>query len=638
MNNTRLEDILRTAEHHHEQYLKNLRLVLDVSATGTRTVRTGSNDVTASPLLKAVSFGPTPPQSIGGRARWLTNESTKVKPASVYDGLFLPGEELGEFSPLTPLSRTASAKAHAPDSSGPVPSVSKLLPRVSFSEENLVAHIRNVNEASETSRGTVTALGDVWQRRDELEPSTVLGSFESGEGSRCESATYVVYEVGRDGIPQPMPIPSGPAAVAGVDGDGDNGDASVWSVLKDINSNGKAAGRMTCVASLVRSQQVVNLFRILQEPSPLTLAAAHLTLRDHFDMDELFQHLVSTEGNKGKTKAYVNRAFEADPIRQRSFFFVFKYYTVLGEGLTPAPWQAYDDRPPDRRSPDHIDLAECSSVLALSLGGKPTGTVKVKVRRRARSGVLYDTFAPWHLLNMQCFPDDEHSMRSDNAQKHFCNGPHAFLDALCVEYRDAVKRYTQVNEMITKLITPPNQFMFDVRLRDKLLFEDSHFTYSRRYFWAYNTLGVINEGIKSMRAAYLTTFTKDFWAGRHPTLWPYPPPSAASSSEQQQSEQEARKEEPDADGEEQEEDDGDTLQQQYLARMDALRQELESAVAELQAMHDKNESARTEIRSLREQLFSGSSVKESRRAIEQGANIKILTSVSMVFLPLTFVV
>ena len=90
------------------------------------------------------------------------------------------------------------------------------------------------------------------------------------------------------------------------------------------------------------------------------------------------------------------------------------------------------------------------------MGGDPTGSVKVKVRRKTRGGVLYDTFAPWQLLSIQCFPDDEHSMRSDGgARKHFCNGPYAFLDALCVEYRDAVKRYRQVNEMITKLITPP---------------------------------------------------------------------------------------------------------------------------------------------------------------------------------------
>ena len=126
--------------------------------------------------------------------------------------------------------------------------------------------------------------------------------------------------------------------------------------------------------------------------------------------------------------------------------------------------------------------------------------------------------------------------------------------------------------------------MFDVKLRDKLLFEDKDFTFSRRYFWSYNTLGVINDGIKSMRSAYVDTFTDDFWAGRHQTLWPHPDPGSP---------------------------DGHT----YAARMEALRHELERAVQDLHAVYEKNEQTRTEIRSLREQLFSGSSVKESRRAI-----------------------
>ncbi len=152
----------------------------------------------------------------------------------------------------------------------------------------------------------------------------------------------------------------------------------------------------------------------------------------------------------------MQRAFESKPLRQRSFFFVFKYYTVEGEDLTPAPWQRYDHRPADKRSADHIDITECCSVLALSLGGNKVKDVQVKRRRMPlQKGSLYDTFAPWHLLHIQCFPDDEHSMRSDDLSKSFQDGPYAFLDSLAVEYRDAVKRYTQLNEMITKLITPP---------------------------------------------------------------------------------------------------------------------------------------------------------------------------------------
>jgi len=32
------------------------------------------------------------------------------------------------------------------------------------------------------------------------------------------------------------------------------------------------------------------------------LGAAHMTLKAHFDMDELLQHLVTTTTNKGKTR------------------------------------------------------------------------------------------------------------------------------------------------------------------------------------------------------------------------------------------------------------------------------------------------------------------------------------------------
>src|SRR3569833_886 len=148
--------------------------------------------------------------------------------------------------------------------------------------------------------------------------------------------------------------------------------------------------------------------------------------------------------------------------------------------------------------------------------------------------------------------------------------------------------------------------MFDPKLRDKLLFEDSNFTFSRRYFWAYNTLGVVNEGIKAMIAAYFDTFTADFWAGRHRVLWPLENPGSAEAGE-------------------------------YLRLLANLREEINRAVDDLHKVFDRNERTRKDIANLREQLFSGSSVRESRRAVEQGDNIKILTSVSMIFLPLTFV-
>jgi Mg2+ and Co2+ transporter CorA len=148
--------------------------------------------------------------------------------------------------------------------------------------------------------------------------------------------------------------------------------------------------------------------------------------------------------------------------------------------------------------------------------------------------------------------------------------------------------------------------MFDSHLRDKLLFEDKHFTYIRRYFWAYNTLAVINSGIRAMITAYEDTFTSSFWEGRHDLIWPHPAPESEEGRE-------------------------------YKKQMSVLRDELGQALAELKLVHQRNEATRREIENLRDQLFSGSSIKESRRAIEQGDNIKILTLSSMIFLPLTFV-
>jgi hypothetical protein len=156
----------------------------------------------------------------------------------VFDGHLVPGNESSDFLPLTPPSDTAQAKGSGISTS----SVLNPLPCESFSENDLVTHIRSIEESTQA---TVMALGDVWQRRNELDASNIFSSFESGEASRYESATYDIYEVGKDGIPKPKQVVVEPAHSTLGDGEGDNRDASVWMLLRDINSNGKAIGRMT---------------------------------------------------------------------------------------------------------------------------------------------------------------------------------------------------------------------------------------------------------------------------------------------------------------------------------------------------------------------------------------------------------
>jgi hypothetical protein len=155
--------------------------------------------------------------------------------------------------------------------------------------------------------------------------------------------------------------------------------------------------------------------------------------------------------------------------------------------------------------------------------------------------------------------------------------------------------------------------MFNLDLRDKLLFEDSDFTYSRRYFWAFQTLGTMNQSIKAMIDAYEDTLTKDVWEGRHKILWPL-------------------------------EEDNSQRNTYWKKRMALLKKDFEAEIHALTTIMSVNNGRQKEVKSLRDNLFSGTSVLESRKSVEQseitvqqGHNIKLLTLVNMFFLPLTFV-
>ena len=60
----------------------------------------------------------------------------------------------------------------------------------------------------------------------------------------------------------------------------------------------------------------------------------------------------------------------------------------------------------------------------------------------------------WHVLNIQCYPDHKHSMDIHDSTKHYVNGPEAFLHTLLAEFKDAEKRFYEINIRITKLVTP----------------------------------------------------------------------------------------------------------------------------------------------------------------------------------------
>ncbi|KAH8735193.1 hypothetical protein BGZ61DRAFT_279721, partial [Ilyonectria robusta] len=648
-----LDDLIRAAEAQHEHHVRTLRSLQD-GMTMRRIDSQPRSIITIpepfTPPLRALTFASdaghaasisVPPRR---RTRASTLETTAERPAMTpeirpltnspgggHSAVFHPDDDVNFIPLLDPTSASIPSHGRYLEDETFIPIRRPLTP-MHFPDDELLRHLRDTDFTPEMAR----LLEDAIKRRGDIDLAMTFRDFAAYEREGYVQSTFEVYEVGRDSMPVKLSADvdidlDGPLEVK-YTGDGPYENApivdapTVWEAIGDVNPDAQSVGRIT----------------IVQEPTPLILAALHLTMAPHFDMSELIAHLLTDAPNRGRTHAFMNRAFERAPsalpsspyssssptalpvgapatlrpspslsaahIRQRSFFFVFKYYTVVGANLTPAPWQRFDNRPLDKRLGDHIDIAECGSILALSLGGDPTKPVRMRPRReRVREGFLFDTFGPWHLLSIQSFPDNAHTVRGEEFQdKEFINGPCAFLDLLIAEYRDAGKRNQILHESITKLITPKTEFMFDPKLRDKLLFEDKHFTYIRRYFWAYNTLAVVNTGIKAMMAAYVDTFTDEFWDGTHPILWPHPAPESPAG-------------------------------QAYRAHMANLRRELDKVVRELGEVLKRNERTRKEIENLRDQLFSGSSIKESRRAIDQGDNIRILTMISMIFLPLTFV-
>lgn len=476
----KVEDLVKSVEKQHEQYLASLRSLHEnltprrrersdtqttVNESFLPPARALTGPVFSSGAQPALSFPPVRKSTLDApdRVSIYTGNSPRPLPVTPNpnSGEFAIRDEDLNFIPL--LDGSSPAKEFPKPSSTPpdeTPRTTKYLTPLRFTDDMLLLHLRDSEFWGETAR----LLEEPLKRRGEIDLAMPFRDFAAYEREGYLSATFEVYDITDDAKAKKTSVDVDVQGLVKYAGDGhyDMQDEivdapMVWESIREVNSDGKSVGRIT----------------IVQEPTPLILAALHLTMAPHFDMSEIIHHFLSDTPNRGRTHACLHRAFEKDPyslsapipeaaisfanLRQRSFFFAFKYYTVVGDDLEPAPWQRFDKRESDKRGGDHVDIAECGSILALSLEGEPTKPLRIRPRReRTREGFLFDTFGPWHLLNIQSFPDDEHTVRSEDfQQKNFYNGPYAFLDLLIAEFRDAGKRNQILHERITKLITPP---------------------------------------------------------------------------------------------------------------------------------------------------------------------------------------
>lgn len=455
------------------------------------------------------------------------------------------------------------------------------LPSKEFTEDDLIQHLMT----HDWDKYSMFILQDLLRNINQFGN----GIFNKDRQAHQLDASHEhadIYHVGTDGAPLRY-------SKSGTD----DGPLATWEALRSINidpSRKQAVGRIIT----------------MREPPPSLLAGLHLTMNEYFDMDSIYRLLINDDTpTKMITKGYLKK----DHRRQRSIVFVFKYHTIVGEGRAPLPWQSHDDALSEPRE-GHIPLATCSAVVALSLNGRPSHTLRRNSRKtKSIVGHIYDPFAPWHVLSIQAFPDWKSSVDAHNTSHHYVNGPDAFLAAVLAEYRDATKRFKEVHRQIIMLASPPNKSIFDSALRDELLFENDKFSYSRRYFWASQAIGVIVNEIKAMILAYKETFNDEFWTGEHKTLFPGTQDTSARYKN-------------------------------WRKKLQHTRKLFEKEIALLSEVMHMYQHQQKEIKGLREWLFSGTSVLESREAVnqakitvEQGYNIRLLTFVTMFFLPLTFV-
>lgn len=461
--------------------------------------------------------------------------------------------------------------------------VQEPLPQEQYDEAGLKKHIREYQWDSSHKE----IMGTVLDNKQLLERTCIFPITRGPVDDRSHLSHYSIFDVSNDGAPLEIHRANEkPVSRA----------QAIWNNIKSINADDS------------RSRKAVGRITVVREPSPLLFAALHYTHNSHFDMDEAFRMLVEDQ-----SVAFAHRPFSAKDTQQRTFVFTLDYFTIIGDECLPAAWQRSDEKE-DGTTETHVPVTRCSSYTALSLSGPPARTVKNKARRaEQKTGYIFDPFAPWRVLSIQYYPDWKHSIDAHDSTRHYVNGPEAFLITLRAEFKDAAKRLTEVYNRISDLVRMPPNFMFNRAARDRLLFEDEEFTFSRRYFWANQSLGIMNEDIQEMIRTFRRVFTEHVWDGSSKIIWP---------------------------GDE-------SVSSRYAnwrKRMKILRADIEYELRGLEGIADLNTEKMKEIKGLRDNLFSGTSVLESRKSVDvamitvqQGHNIKLLTLVTIFFLPLTFV-
>jgi hypothetical protein len=241
------------------------------------------------------------------------------------------------------------------------------LPSKSFDHEHLRDHLKR-HDWKEHGREILAAV-----ITDPARLSKQPHLFHIGTGpanDRSHYSHFQVYDVGPDGAAELIEASESQNNMSKA--------TEIWHSIRNIGQG--------------KSKNPVGRITVAREPAPILFGALHLTMHDTFDMDELFKHLVQTDASS----AHMLRAFSEDERHQKTFFFSFEYYTIIGDDCKPMDWQRADD---GKGADDiHIPLSRCGSVVALALFDDKPRHIRNKGRRaRTQYGWVQDIWSPWQV-------------------------------------------------------------------------------------------------------------------------------------------------------------------------------------------------------------------------------------------------
>ncbi|KAF3481477.1 uncharacterized protein GIQ15_04236 [Arthroderma uncinatum] len=185
-------------------------------------------------------------------------------------------------------------------------------------------------------------------------------------------------------------------------------------------------------------------------------------------------------------------------------------------------------------------------------------------------------------------------------------------------FRDAADSWEEVARHITKILADDEDAALDADKHDRLLFDDNTFSRSRLYFWAVDILETFQECIQDSLLQW-----DHWWSAWEETLRDF---------EKYQIKRCATRRRTDLSGFPLLSSTIPTIN--TLPTIDGMLAPSESEIRRLNQLDAKFKGLLDRTQKLRDGLFSASSVIESRAATDLGQNVKLLTYVSIFYMPI----